>query len=172
MEESYPHSEMLLVYDCMGKSRATTSCKSAWDTTVFWLRWPVRDLVLVTPPPPPKPSLPPPPLIIVANNTRPCSKLGGTTFNGREEGSQNKKFISQTGDQQRFEARKVAFWSESLKILQLVVAAVSGSSTVRGKVKLLVSYFTVDVLCNDDHRPLPSYKTLTFKLKASAQYFP
>ena len=93
-------------------------------------------------------------------------------MNGREEGSQNKKFISQTGDQQRFEARKVAFCSESLKILQLVVAAVSGSSTVRGKVKLLVSYFTVDVLCNDDHRPLPSYKTLTFKLKASAQYFP
>ena len=116
MEESYPHSEMLLVYDCMGKSRATTSCKSAWDTTVLWLRWPVRDLVLVTPPAPPKPSLPPPPLIIVASNTRPCSKLGGTTLNGREEGSQNKKIISQTGDQQRFEARKVAFWSESLKI--------------------------------------------------------
>ena len=129
-------------------------------------------ILCLWPPPPPKPSLPPPPLIIVASNTRPCSKLGGTTLNGREEGSQNKKIISQTGDQQRFEARKVAFWSESLKILQLVVAAVSGSSTVRGKVKLLVSYFTVDVLCNDDDRPLPSYKTLTFKLKASAQYFP
>ena len=41
--------------------------------TVFWLKWPVHDLVLVTPPPP---------LFKVASNTRPCSKLGGTTLNG------------------------------------------------------------------------------------------
>ena len=67
---------------------------------------------------------------------------------------------------------KSLFGRSLSKCLQLVVAAVSGSLTVRGKVKLLVSYFTVDVLCNEDHRPLPSYKTLTFKLKASAQYFP
>ena len=41
--------------------------------TIFWLKWPVHDLVLVTPPPP---------LFKVASNTRPCSKLGGTTLNG------------------------------------------------------------------------------------------
>ena len=45
--------------------------------TVFWLKWPVHDLVLVTPPPP---------LFKVANNTRPCSKLGGTTLNGGRRG--------------------------------------------------------------------------------------
>ena len=45
--------------------------------TVFWLKWPVHDLVLVTSPPP---------LFKVASNTRPCSKLGGTTLNGGEEG--------------------------------------------------------------------------------------
>ena len=32
--------------------------------------------------------IPPPPLIKVASNTRPCSKLGGTTLNGMEEGGQ------------------------------------------------------------------------------------
>ena len=42
--------------------------------TVFWHKWPVHDLVLV---------IPPPPLIKVASNTRPYSKLGGTTWNGR-----------------------------------------------------------------------------------------
>ena len=46
--------------------------------TVFWHKWPVHELVLV---------IPPPPLIKVASNTRPYSKLGGTTLNGREEGS-------------------------------------------------------------------------------------
>ena len=44
---------------------------------VFWHKWPVHDLVLV---------IPPPPLIKVASNTRPYSKLGGTTLNGRGEG--------------------------------------------------------------------------------------
>ena len=42
-------------------------------STVFWLKWLVHDLVLVTPPPP---------LFKVASNTRPCSKLGGTTLSG------------------------------------------------------------------------------------------
>ena len=51
------------------------------------LKWPVHDLVLV---------IPPPPLAKVANNTRSCSKLGGTTLNGREEGDQC--YISQTCD--------------------------------------------------------------------------
>ena len=45
--------------------------------TVFWLKWPVHDLVLV---------IPLPPLMKVASNTRPYSKLGGTTLNGRKEG--------------------------------------------------------------------------------------
>ena len=45
--------------------------------TVFWLEWLVHDLVLV---------IPSPTLIKVASNTRPCSKLGGTTLNEREEG--------------------------------------------------------------------------------------
>ena len=45
--------------------------------TVFWLKWSVHDLVLVTPPPP---------LFKVASNTRPCSKLGGTTLNGGRRG--------------------------------------------------------------------------------------
>ena len=57
---------------------------------------------------------PPPPLIKVASNTRPCSKLGGTTLNGREEGGQY--YISQTCDQERFEARKVVFLWECLNI--------------------------------------------------------
>ena len=73
--------------------------------TVFWHKWPVRDLVLV---------IPPPPLIKVASNTRPYSKLGGTTLNGREEGGQY--YILQTCDQEQFEARKVVFPWECLNI--------------------------------------------------------
>ena len=57
---------------------------------------------------------PPPPLIKVASNTRPYSKLGGTTLNGREEEGQY--YISQTCDQERFEARKVVFSWECLNI--------------------------------------------------------
>ena len=73
--------------------------------TVFWHKWPVHDLVLV---------IPPPPLIKVASNTRPYSKLGGTTLNGREEGGQY--YILQTCDQERFETRKVVFPWECLII--------------------------------------------------------
>ena len=43
---------------------------------LIWLEWPVYDFVLV---------IPPPTLIKVASNTRPCSKLGGTTLNGWKE---------------------------------------------------------------------------------------
>ena len=75
--------------------KVTESCYSSYNQlqkyqrhcTVFWLKWPVHDLVLV---------IPPPPLIKVASNTRPCSKLGGTTLNGREEGDHY--YISQTCD--------------------------------------------------------------------------
>ena len=66
--------------------------------TVFCHKWPVHDLVLV---------ISPPTLIKVASNTRLCSKLGETTLNGREEAGQY--YISQTCDQERFEARKVGF---------------------------------------------------------------
>ena len=79
--------------------------------TVFWHKWPVHDLVLV---------IPPPPLIKVASNTRPYSKLGGTTLNGREEGGQY--YISQTCDKERFEARKSLFLGTVSTFLQLVVA--------------------------------------------------
>ena len=72
--------------------------------TVFWHKWPVHDLVLVMAPP----------LIKVASNTKPGSKLGGTTLNGREEGGQY--YILQTCDQERFEARKVVFPWECLNI--------------------------------------------------------
>ena len=73
--------------------------------TVFWHKWPVHDLVLV---------IPPPSLIKVASNRRPYSKLGGTTLNGREEGSQC--YISQNCDQERFVVRKVVFSWECLNI--------------------------------------------------------
>ena len=46
--------------------------------------------------------IPPPPLIKVASNTRPCSKLGGTTLNGGKEKGE------------RFEVRKVCFSSDCL----------------------------------------------------------
>ena len=65
--------------------------------------------------------IPPPPHIKVASNTRPGSKLGGTTLNGREKGGQY--YISQTCDQEGFEARKVVFSWECLNVtfLELVV---------------------------------------------------
>ena len=47
----------------------------------------LHDLVLM---------IPPPPLVKVASNTRSCSKLGGTTLSGREEGGEC--YISQTCD--------------------------------------------------------------------------
>ena len=80
--------------------------------TVFWHKWPVNDLVLV---------IPPPYLIKVASNTRPYSKLGGTALNGREEGGQY--YISQTCDEERFEARKVFFRGSVTTFLQVVVAS-------------------------------------------------
>ena len=91
----------------MRKFNATTSCKSTWDTVPHLCidGLSIHDLVLV---------IPPPPLIKVASNTRPYSKLRGTTLNGREEGGQY--YILQTCDQERFEARKVVFPWECLII--------------------------------------------------------
>ena len=75
----------------LGEGEMIRACSSAVGAgkrcTVLWYKWPVHDLVLV---------IPFPPLGKVANNTRSCSKLGGTTLNGREEGSQG--YISQTCD--------------------------------------------------------------------------
>ena len=68
--------------------------------------------------------IPPPPLIKVASNTRPYSKLGGTTLNGREEGGQY--YISQTCDQERFEARKVVFSWECLNIFAIACSSLFG----------------------------------------------
>ena len=78
--------------------------------TVFWHKWTVHDLM---------PVIPPSPLIKVASNTRSCSNLGGTTLNGREEGGQY--YISQTCDQQRFEARKVVFSLEGFSYREQTV---------------------------------------------------
>ena len=76
--------------------------------TVFWPKWPVHDLVLV---------ISPPPLIKVASNTRPCSKLGGTTLNGRKEGA---AIIS----------KKCRFFRGSVStFLQLVVACAPPART-------------------------------------------
>ena len=84
---------------------AITCLINYYCCTVFWHKWPVHDLVLV---------IYPPPLIKFARNTRPCSKLGGTTLKEREEGGQH--CTSQTCDQERFEARKVVFSLECLNI--------------------------------------------------------
>ena len=57
------------------RSYATTSCKNTWDTLPYFgliaRPWSCA-------------CDPPPPLIKVARNTRPCSKLSGTTLNGGE----------------------------------------------------------------------------------------
>ena len=95
----------LLVVSSQDKQSYNQLQKYLRHCTVFWRKWPVHDLVLV---------IPPPPLIKVASNTRPYSKLGGTTLNGREEGGQY--YILQTCDQERFEARKVVFPREGFII--------------------------------------------------------
>ena len=59
---------------------------------------------------------PPPPLIKVASNSSRCSKLGGTTLNGREEGDQY--CILQTCDQKE----ERSFFRRTISLfLQLVV---------------------------------------------------
>ena len=68
-----PVNEGLCIWICY-----TQLQKYLRHCTVFWHTWPVHDLVLVMAPP----------LIKVASNTRPGSKLGGTTLNRREEGGQ------------------------------------------------------------------------------------
>ena len=90
--------------------------------TVFWHKWPVHDLVFV---------IPPPPLIKVASNTRPCSKLGGTTLNGWEEGGQY--YISQTCDQEHLKQERSFFRGSVSTFLQLVVALMWSYDKTRSK---------------------------------------
>ena len=112
--------------------------------TVFWHKWPVHDLVLV---------IPPPPLIKVASNTRPCSKLGGTTLNWREEGGEH--YVSQTCDLERFDARKVVFSWECHSIFATGWSS-TGQSSVRyrwgqgstdGKPDVFWSWIVTSNLC-------------------------
>ena len=90
---------------------------------------------------------PPPPLIIVVSNTRPAQNLGEQLW---MEGRRKVRIKSLTHRPvtKRDLKQEKSFFGLSTFLL-LVVAVVSGSLTVRSKtswVKLLVSYFTVDVL--------------------------
>ena len=95
---------MLFVSSAKMLKRATTSCKSTWDTVPYFGLNGLSMILCLWTPLHPK----------VASNTRPYSKLGGTTLNGREEGGQY--YILQTCDLGRFEARKVVFPWECLII--------------------------------------------------------
>ena len=69
----------------------------------------------MTPPPPP-----PPPLFKVASNTRPCSKLGGTTLNG---GRGEVSILSHRPVTSSYLKKDRLFFRESVStFLQLVVA--------------------------------------------------
>ena len=78
--------------------------------SVFWHKWSVHDLVLV---------IPPPPLNKVVSNTRPCSKLGVTTLNGREEGGQCSRRPVTSSD---LKHERLFFRGSVSTFLQLVVA--------------------------------------------------
>ena len=136
----------------------TTSCKSTMhlrQCTVFWLKWPVHDLVLV---------IPPPPVIKVFRNTRSCSKLGGAISNGREEGG--RYCISQTCDQQRFEARKVIFFCLSVStFLQLVVAPPLISAFLKDLFCLMLMMYSVVVA-----RPKPLITQIKLSLLSMGGY--
>ena len=100
--------------DASAPNNLPATCHCTVQVFVFvWRKWPVHDLVLV---------IPPPPLIKVASNTRPYSKLGGTTSNGREEGGQY--YISQTYEHSRSDLKQErSFLRGSVSIfLRLVVA--------------------------------------------------
>ena len=77
--------------------------------TLFWLKWPAHDLVLVNLPPP------------LIKLTRPCSKLKGTTSNGEKEVGEY--FLLQKCDYgSDLQYWKASFSSECLNIFALVVA--------------------------------------------------
>ena len=67
----------------------------------------------------------------VASNTRPCSKLGGTTLNEMEEGGQN--YISQDLWPGGIWSKKGIYFRGSIStLLQLVVASIQAQITVKG----------------------------------------
>ena len=99
---------------------------------------------------------PPPTLIEVASNTRPCSKLGGITLNGREEGGQY--YISQTCDQERFEVRKVIFSWECLNSF----ATGCSSKFFLQTLIVLRMYFRISVTWNE----------LEFELSSTYSIYP
>ena len=78
--------------------------------TIFWHKQPVHDLVLV---------IPPPPLIKVASNTRLCSKRGGTTLNGREEGGQYYKLSHRSVTSSDLKHERLFFHGSVSTFLQL-----------------------------------------------------
>ena len=117
--------------------------------TVFWLKWPVHDLVLVTPPPP---------LFKVASNTRPCSKLGGTTLNGGRRGVSilsHRLVTSSDLKQDRL------FFHESVStFLLLVVALILASlDTVKTFFSLIYTNVTIPYLY-----PLVKWFAMYFEL--------
>ena len=126
--------------------------------TVFWLKWPVHDLVLVTPPPP---------LFKVASNTRPCSKLGGTTLNGgRGEVSilSHRPVTSSDLKQDRL------FFRESVStFLQLVVAFTSPDIISTSPKNFLTSRIDFTVLLlfeflKKHHLPIKQVKNRNYSL--------
>ena len=93
-----------------GLTKATTSCKRTWDTVpYFGLNGLPMILFLLYPPP----------LIKVACNTRPCSKLGGTTQNGGEEGGECYIYRRVTSSELNWE--RSVFSGSVSTYLQLVV---------------------------------------------------
>ena len=81
--------------------------------------------------------IPPPPLIKVVNNTRPCSKLGGTTLNGGEEGGE------------RFEVKKVCFTLYCLTIFATVAAIISLS----WEMIIMIMVMTIMMMLTPDADP-------------------
>ena len=113
---------------------------------VFWLKWPVHDLVLVTPPPP---------LIKVASNTRPCSKLGGTTLNGREVSILSHRPVTSSDLKQE----RLCFLESVSTFLQLVVASQPDSVSVCHSNTQLASY--INFVPNQYARRRVGSKSLT-----------
>ena len=87
--------------------------------------------------------LPPPPLIKVASNTRPCSKLGGTTLYEREEGGQYYTLSHSLVNSSNLKQESSFFCRNVSTFLQLVVHVASNPWHFRIKcVKTIFSQMT------------------------------
>ena len=101
--------------------RATTSCKKKTNKQnlihcpLIWLEWSFYDLVF---------AMPSPPLFKVVSNTKPCSKLGGTTLNGwKEEVSIiSHRRVTSSG----LKKERPVLCRSVLSVFQLVVALIWG----------------------------------------------